>query len=203
MDLPELLEPERISCQLDIQSKKRALQTIAELLGAAVRPAEIAEPGEEYGNADPALSGDSSTITNSRLKASSGKRPGKRRGKEDEPVHTLSDMDILDALIGRERLGSTGLGHGVALPHSRVDRIESPLAALITLKEGVDFEAADGEPVDLVVGLLVPQDCNDDHLKILANLARRFSDAAFRERLRSHDNGEALYNELRELATTS
>ena len=112
-------------------------------------------------------------------------------------------MDILDALIVRERLGSTGLGHGVALPHSRLDVVDTPLAAMITLNEGVDFEAGDGEPVDLVLGLLVPRDCNDEHLKILANLARRFGDAEFREALREHDSGDALFEHLQRLSSPS
>lgn len=111
-------------------------------------------------------------------------------------------MDVLDALIVRERLGSTGLGHGVALPHSRMASIEKPLAAMITLNEGVDFDAADGEPVDLVLGLLVPQECNDEHLKILASLARRFSDAELRDKLRSFSSSDELLEHLKTTALT-
>lgn len=209
MDLPELLAPERISCRLDIQSKKRALQTLAELLGPGVRPEvadETATDAADEATADGATSEGLTEMPGKRRKkpasrdaASLGERL--RGTKNDEPAADLSDMDILDALISRERLGSTGLGHGVALPHSRVATIESPLAAMITLNDGVDFEASDGRPVDLLVGLLVPEDCNDDHLKILANLARRFNEAGFRESLRAHDDGAALYAELCDLAT--
>ena len=71
---------------------------------------------------------------------------------------------------------------------------------MITLNDGVDFESIDGEPVDLVLGLLVPRDCNDEHLEILATLARRFGDEALRGRLREASDGAALFDELRRLA---
>jgi len=109
---------------------------------------------------------------------------------------TISDMDILDALITRERLGSTGIGHGVALPHSRLAGIEEPLAALVTLTDGVDFEAIDDVAVDVVVGLLVPEECNDEHLQILATLARRFKDAEQRDAIRSCTDAKALMSYL-------
>lgn len=149
-------------CQCDIRSKKRAVQTLAELLAPSV--VEILT--ESKGSAD--------------------------QEPEDQEQ---SDMDIFDALITRERLGSTALGHGVALPHSRLADIKEPIAAMITLSDGVDFEAQDGQPVDLLIGLLVPERCNDEHLKILAALAQRFSDNYFRDELRTFGTGqaEALY----------
>jgi len=87
----------------------------------------------------------------------------------------LSEMHVLDALINRERLGSTGIGEGVALPHARMPSLTEPAAALISLNEGVDFDSIDGQKVDLIVGLLVPEHCNDAHLQILQALAVRFS----------------------------
>lgn len=158
IELSDLLNPSRIGCQRDIRSKKRALQTLAELLAPSV------SEGLE----------------------------------EDE----LSDMDIFDALITRERLGSTALGHGVALPHSRLANIDAPIAAMITLSDGIDYEAADEQPVDLLVGLLVPQHCNDEHLKILADLARRFSDDYFRDEVRAFgvDESDNLYAFLQQPA---
>lgn len=213
MDLPELLAPERIRCRLDIQSKKRALQTLAELLGQGIRPDTESDTttGADASAVDSATNGPPAEASDEaaekrRKKAASRDSTSlgdRLRGKKhDEPAHDgLSDMDILDALISRERLGSTGLGHGVALPHSRVATIESPLAAMITLNDGVDFEASDSKPVDLLVGLLVPENCNDDHLKILANLARRFNEPEFRDSLRAHEDGNALYAELHRQAT--
>lgn len=165
-DLPELLDSERIQCGCDIRSKKRALQTVAELLGASLRSKQAAEHGDDD------------------------------EASDSDAVPPIADMDILDALITRERLGSTGIGHGIALPHSRQAGIDEPLAALITLNEGVDFESIDGEPVDVVLGLLVPEDCNDAHLQILADLARRFSDPAFRQRLRESESGDELMQRL-------
>jgi len=258
MDLPDLLEPERIRCRCDIHSKKRALQTVAELLGEALRRATAADgqdpddrssasvgPGEgrpgaghpgsghpgsglpgadspESGADGAGVSGSGASSSrparadsadgssrNERKGARSGRGAKGERGAKkgtadnDDDVATVSDMDILDALISRERLGSTGLGHGVALPHSRLDIVDAPLAAMITLNEGVDFESGDGEPVDLVLGLLVPQDCNDEHLRILANLARRFNDAELRDALRGHDSGEELFEHLQRLAPAS
>jgi PTS system nitrogen regulatory IIA component len=186
IDLPDLLDSARICCHCDIQSKKRALQTVAELLGEAIRtPADLAE----------GQTGDS-------LQEPAGNEPATATENPDPAENELSDMDVLDALIVRERLGSTGLGHGVALPHSRMASIEKPLAAMITLNEGVDFDAADGEPVDLVLGLLVPQECNDEHLKILAGLARRFSDAELRDKLRSFSTSEELLEHLKNTAAT-
>ena len=160
-DLPDLLVPDRIECGCEIRSKKRALQTIAELLGASLRGPEPVDGLED---------------------------------ERDPP--SVSDMAILDALISRERLGSTGIGHGIALPHSRLAGIEEPLAALITLKEGVDFDSDDNVAVDVVLGLLVPEDCNDDHLKILANLAKRFNDPGERDAIRACKGGETLMTRL-------
>jgi PTS system nitrogen regulatory IIA component len=132
------------------------------------------------------------------LAANSSKSKKSRKGSEKlEPeLDTLSDMAILDALISRERLGSTGLGHGVGLPHSRVSCIQEPIAAFLTLDTGVDYESTDGQAVDLVLGLLVPENCNDEHLKILAQLARRFSDETLRTQLRNFKEPDRLYQHL-------
>ena len=158
IELSELLDPSRIRCQCDIRSKKRALQTLAELLGVSLTDMLDSSDDED----------------------------------------SQSDMDIFDALVTRERLGSTALGHGIALPHSRLAQIEEPIAAMITLSEGVDFEAADNQPVDILVALLVPEHCNDEHLKILASLAKRFNQQIFRDEVRTFgtDQADALYSYL-------
>ncbi len=100
-------------------------------------------------------------------------------------VPSMSRMSIFEALNTRERLGSTGLGHGMALPHGRVRALAGPVGACLTLAEAIDFDAPDGERVDLLFFLLVPRDCNEDHLQILATLAEMFNDARLREALRS------------------
>ena len=91
---------------------------------------------------------------------------------------------VADRLSAREKLGSTALGHGVAIPHGRCANLSSAVAAFIKLRKGVDFDAPDGEPVDLVVGLLVPEECTDGHLQLLALLAALFSQRAVRDKLR-------------------
>ncbi len=108
----------------------------------------------------------------------------------------LSARDIFDSLIGRERLGSTGLGHGVALPHGRHNQSETAIGAFIKLKKGVDFDAMDRKPVDLVFGLLVPEHFTDQHLKYLAYLAEMFSDRAFCEELLAARTDRELYDRL-------
>lgn len=101
-----------------------------------------------------------------------------------EALPAFSDGELFDSLISRERLGSTGLGHGVALPHGRISGLEAPIAAFMTLDAGVDFDAVDNAPVDLLFALLVPEESTDEHLQILAHLAAMFSDSDFCTSLR-------------------
>ena len=110
-------------------------------------------------------------------------------GGSNEPGESV----ILDSLLGRERLGSTAIGFGVALPHGRVDGLAQSRGAFIRLAEPVDFEAPDGIPVDLVFGLIVPLHCDNEHLAALATIATRFDDAALRDALRAtQDPAQAL-----------
>lgn len=95
-------------------------------------------------------------------------------------AESLEETQIFDALVARERLGSTGLGHGIAIPHGRVANLEQTAGAMLVLVNGVDFDAPDGQPVNILFGLLVPEACNDAHLQILAGLAAMFSDAEMR-----------------------
>ena len=213
MDLSDLLEPERIRCQCDVHSKKRTLQTLAELLGQSLRArtavegegVDSAEDAETSRTAEQDAGKDGHRDTHRGPRLSRITRPSRRHGEKsaDSARESLSDMQILDALISRERLGSTGLGHGVGLPHSRLASIDEPIAAVVTLAEGVDYEAADGQRVDLVLGLLVPEDCNEEHLQILAQLARRFSDDNLRESLRGFTDPDRLYQHLAHLEPAS
>lgn len=106
--------------------------------------------------------------------------------------HTLNQETIFERLLERERLGSTGLGYGIALPHARIKEIDAAIGAFVQLREGVDFDAADAEPVDLAFGLLVPESANEAHLQLLADLAGRFSDADLRRRLREADDADTM-----------
>ena len=182
MDLSQLLSPERIRCQSNVQSKKRALQTLAEILNESLSPPDATEEPEVLPESNGAIGSLANRILKSRHKAD-----------PDADKGGLSEMGILDAFISRERLGSTCLDHGIALPHCRIGYIDTPVAALITLENGIDFNATDKQAVDLVLGLLVPEQCNDVHLKILASLAKRFSDESFREQIRSYNDPSELY----------
>lgn len=105
---------------------------------------------------------------------------------------------LFDSLCQRERLGSTGLGHGVAIPHGRSAALGVATGAFVRLSEPVDFGASDGEPVDLLFALAVPEHFTQQHLVLLAQLAEMFADEAFRQRLRSAADSEAVYRLIAE-----
>ncbi len=100
---------------------------------------------------------------------------------------------IFDKLLERERLGSTALGSGVAIPHCRLPTLQQAAIAFVTLSEGIDYDANDRKPVDLLFALIVPENCNETHLKILAEAAEMFSDSAFCQMLRDSASNENLY----------
>ncbi|MCY4154524.1 MAG: PTS sugar transporter subunit IIA [Gammaproteobacteria bacterium] len=148
MRISDILTRERVLCDVNLASKKAALETLANLMAAA----------------DNALSG----------------------------------HQAFASLLARERLGGTGLGHGVALPHGRVQNSVTTTAAFLKLKQGVDYDAVDRQPVDLMFALLVPEDSTQEHLQILAQLAGRFNQPAFLARLRQQDSATTLYQLLTE-----
>lgn len=104
-----------------------------------------------------------------------------------------SPHEIFDALIERERLGSTGLGDGIGIPHCRLSACEKPTGVLLLLNNPIDFDSIDRQKVDIIFALVVPQEANDDHLDILATIAGKFSQAEFRDELRAAKSNEALY----------
>jgi len=105
----------------------------------------------------------------------------------------LSSRDIFESLVARERLGSTGLGHGVAIPHSRLEHLEQPLGALVVLSQPINFDTLDGEPVDIFFGLFVPKEGTQDHLELLSQLAELLSDESVRKKMRLANSDEQLY----------
>ncbi len=109
---------------------------------------------------------------------------------------SLTEVEIFDSLLNRERLGSTGLGTGVAIPHGRMSGISSPIGAIITLNSGVDYDAIDHQPVDLLFALLVPEESTEEHLQILAGLAKMFSDRKLCKQLRECQDAEQLLHLL-------
>jgi nitrogen PTS system EIIA component len=144
---PDLITEARIGQGLEIASKKRLLETLAELLA------------------------------------------------NDHP--RLSTEMVFERLLERERLGSTGLGHGVALPHARIKEVSQVLGAFVRTAKGVDYDASDGEPVDLAFALLVPETATEEHLQLLAHLAGRFSEPATRANLRKADSPAAIFDLLK------
>jgi PTS system nitrogen regulatory IIA component len=99
-------------------------------------------------------------------------------------------------LIGRERLGSTGIGNGVAIPHARSPHCKTPIAGFLRLQEPIDFDAVDGEPVDLLFVLLVPEEADETHLSLLAEVASIMNDAGTRAQLRKSESQQELHDIL-------
>lgn len=152
MQLSELLTPERVVCDVDVPSKKRALEQVSDLL--------------------------------------SHNQAG------------VAAIDIYNSLLARERLGGTGVGHGIAIPHGRLPGTEQTLGAFMRLKEGIDFDAIDQQPVDLVFALIVPEEATQEHLQTLAQLAKMFNDEQVRNKLREASSATDLYQQLVDAAAS-
>lgn len=101
--------------------------------------------------------------------------------------------DIFERLLNRERLGSTGIGEGIAIPHCRLPSCDKAFGVLLRLEQAIDYDAIDRQPVDLVFALLVPEEATDEHLQVLSMLARNFSEAEFRQALRNAPDSNQLY----------
>lgn len=108
----------------------------------------------------------------------------------------LGAHEIFDSLIARERLGTTAIDHGVAIPHGRIKNITQALGVFVQLAEGVDCDAIDQQSVSLMFALLVPEESTEEHLQLLARLAQMFSDEALREQLQTAEDSQTLYNLL-------
>jgi PTS system nitrogen regulatory IIA component len=143
MDIANLLNPDSVTCNAQVRSKKHALDLISQLLASAVK--------------------------------------------------TVSASDIFAVLVTRERLGCTALGEAVAIPHGRIAGLDRNFGAFIKLAEPIDFDSPDGEPVDLLFGLLVPEDCPDSMLADLRHLAMRLSDPVLQRQLRYARDPDTLY----------
>lgn len=143
MHLSELITPERIICNLQAQSKKRALEEISERIATGVA--------------------------------------------------NVTTNEVFDSLLSRERLGGTGIGYGVAIPHGRLKNSSHAIGAFIKLQDAIDFDALDNQPVDLLFALLVPENSTEEHLQILASIASMFNDEQMREKLRQTNTSEEIY----------
>lgn len=102
-------------------------------------------------------------------------------------------FDVFESLLSRERLGSTGIGFGIAIPHGRVADASKPVAILMTLEAGIDFDAIDNQPVDIIFALLVPESQHEQHLHTLAAVAQRLNDKQCTRAMRDANTDMELY----------
>ena len=128
------------------------------------------------------------------LQVSSKKRLFEQAGLLFENQHGIARSVVFDSLFAREKLGSTGLGQGVAIPHGRIKGLKEALCAFLRLEQPVPFDAPDGNPVSLVFVLLVPQQATEKHLQMLSELAQMFSDKSQREAMAQAPDAAALHN---------
>ena len=127
------------------------------------------------------------------VEASSKKRAFEEAGLLFENLHGLSRALVTDSLFARERLGSTGLGHGVAIPHGRIKGLKAPMASVFQLAQPIGFDAPDEQPVVLLIFLLVPEAATQKHLEILSEIAELLSDAALREQIKTSTDALQLH----------
>ena len=128
------------------------------------------------------------------LDATSKKRAFEEAGLLFESLHGLSRALVTDSLFARERLGSTGLGHGVAIPHGRIKGLKSPMAAVFQLAQAIGFDAPDEQAVKLLIFLLVPEAATQKHLEILSEIAELLSNASTRDNMISSATASSLHN---------
>ena len=127
------------------------------------------------------------------MEVTSKKRAFEEAGLLFENLHGFSRALVTDSLFSRERLGSTGLGHGVAIPHGRIKGLKAPLAAVFQLAQPIGFDAPDDLAVKLLIFLLVPEAATQKHLEILSEIAELLSDAALRDQMADCDDSFALH----------
>ena len=135
------------------------------------------------------------------LDASSKKRVFEHAGVLFENNQGIARSAVFDSLFAREKLGSTGLGRGIAIPHGRIKDLQQASGAFFRLATPVPFDSPDGEPVSLLFVLLVPEQATEQHLQILSELAERFSEPTCRDALRAADSAEAVLRIFAEAAT--
>lgn len=137
------------------------------------------------------------------LKAKTKKQALQELAHRAAKLTGLDARDVLDTLLQRERLGSTGLGRGIAIPHGRVPMLQRIVSVFARLEEPIDFEALDDEPVDLIFLLLAPEHAGADHLKALARISRLLREPSSIERLRASKDRAAIYSVLTQSAVAA
>lgn len=128
-----------------------------------------------------------------KLRVGSKKQALQELAKRAAAITQLPERQIFDVILERERLGTTGVGGGIAIPHGRLPKLDRIYGIFARLEQPIDFESIDEQPVDLIFMLLAPEAAGADHLKALARVSRMLRDRAITEKLRGSDNAEALY----------
>jgi nitrogen PTS system EIIA component len=132
------------------------------------------------------------------LDVGSKKRLFEQIGLLFENSRQIPRSRVFDSLFDREKLGSTGLGYGVAIPHGRIKAIKEPVCAFVRTATAIPFEAPDSQPVNLVFAMLVPEHATEAHLELLSELAQMFSDASLREALATTNDVQAAHRLITE-----
>lgn len=136
------------------------------------------------------------------VKASSKKQALQEIALRANDAYGLDTRSVLEGLVAREKLGSTAMGNGVAIPHARIEGLSQIVGLFARLERPVDFEAADGQGVDLIFTLLAPQEAGSDHLRALAKVSRLMRNPSVRAKLRETDGTDALYALVTELSAS-
>ncbi|WP_316976115.1 PTS IIA-like nitrogen regulatory protein PtsN [Shumkonia mesophila] len=136
------------------------------------------------------------------LHATSKKQALQELAKRAAGVSGMHERAIFDVLLERERLGTTGVGNGIAIPHGKLPNLDRLYGLFAKMDKPIDFDAIDEQPVDLIFLLLAPESAGADHLKALARVSRLLRDKSGCEKLRGTDSAEALYAILTESATS-
>jgi PTS system nitrogen regulatory IIA component len=127
------------------------------------------------------------------LRASSKKQTLQELAEKASQLCGIPEREIFETLLQRERLGSTGIGHGIAIPHGKLAKVDKLFGLFARLDKPIDFESLDGEPVDLVFLLVAPEAAGADHLKALARVARVLREPSLTQKLRATRDPDALY----------
>ena len=127
------------------------------------------------------------------LKANSKKQLLRLLSERAAAISGIPEREVFDTILQRERLGSTGVGNGIAIPHGKLPKLERLFGMFARLDRPIDFEALDGQPVDLIFLLLAPEGAGADHLRALARVARLLRDPTVAHKLRASEDAEALY----------
>ena len=136
------------------------------------------------------------------VKASGAKQALQEIGRRAADAYGLDCRAVTEGLLAREKLGSTAMGSGVAIPHTRVEGLTNIVGVFARLQKPVDFEAADGQGVDLLFALLAPEEAGADHLRALARVSRLMRSETMRQKLRSSDDPVALHALLSEMSSS-